>query len=598
MTHPNRFSRSLQRLPLIGILAVLGFAPTLKAQDSLDKLASDFWTWRAETAPFNADDVPRMERPAGLKQSWTAAAIAKQRTDLAAFEARWKKLDATKWPVPQQVDYRLIGSALSRVRWELDYNKRYQSDATFYVDQAMSPVVQAILPLPPFDKVRSSDLIARVQNVPQIVEAAEANLQKPCAPFAKLSITALQDIRTQLWEMAHDVGPQLKGENLQELAPAVERAAASLENYREWLKSHIVSMPPCSPIGREAYQFFLKNVALYPYTPDQLLEMSTQEWARSVAAEEIEHQRNIELPAMISFSNLDDQLQRTTDLESAIRHFLTRQGILTIPMDMPHYTAKPVPTYLQGLEDFAELDGFTGPARLNQDGVRWTVKPSANPGYFEGATQKDPRALIVHEGVPGHYMQLWLSWKNPDPIRRHYYDSGANEGLGFYAEEMMMVAGLFDDTPHSREIIYNFMRLRALRVEVDVKLALGQMNNEQAAAYLAKSVPMNPVTAQAEGAMFSTQPGQAISYQTGKLQITKFLADARMKAGDKFDIKAFNDFVWRNGNVPIELQRAEWFGESPLQPANGSAPNAETPVKKKAAPAAAAPAAKPAAKPQ
>jgi uncharacterized protein (DUF885 family) len=234
---------------------------------------------------------------------------------------------------------------------------------------------------------------------------------------------------------------------------------------------------------------------------------------------------------------------------------------------------------------------------LNQDGVRWTVKPSANPGYFEGATQKDPRALIVHEGVPGHYMQLWLSWKNPDPIRRHYYDSGANEGLGFYAEEMMMVAGLFDDTPHSREIIYNFMRLRALRVEVDVKLALGQMNNEQAAAYLAKSVPMNPVTAQAEGAMFSTQPGQAISYQTGKLQITKFLADARMKAGDKFDIKAFNDFVWRNGNVPIELQRAEWFGESPLQPANGSAPNAETPVKKKAAPAV-APAAKPAAKPQ
>jgi len=45
---------------------------------------------------------------------------------------------------------------------------------------------------------------------------------------------------------------------------------------------------------------------------------------------------------------------------------------------------------------------------------------------------------------------------------------------------------------------------------------------------------------------------------------TKFLADARLRAGEKFDIRAFNDFVWRNGNVPIELQRAEWFGESPL----------------------------------
>src|ERR1700753_3273425 len=132
---------------------------------------------------------------------------------------------------------------------------------------------------------------------------------------------------------------------------------------------------------------------------------------------------------------------------------------------------------------------------------------------------------------------------------------------------MMLIPGLFDDSPHTREIIYNFMRLRALRVEVDVKLALGQMNNEQAAAYLAKSVPMNPKTAQAEAAMFATQPGQAISYQAGKIQIMKFLADARAKAGDRFDLKAFQDFVWSNGNVPIELQRAEWFGDNPLAPA-------------------------------
>jgi uncharacterized protein (DUF885 family) len=177
--------------------------------------------------------------------------------------------------------------------------------------------------------------------------------------------------------------------------------------------------------------------------------------------------------------------------------------------------------------------------------------------------------------VPGHYMQLWLSWRNPDAIRRHYYDSGPNEGLGFYAEEMMLLAGLFEDSPHTREIIYNFMRLRALRVEVDVKLALGQLTNDEAAAYLAKTVPMNPKTARSEAAAFATQPGQAISYQAGKLQITKFLADARLQAGNQFDIKAFNDFVWRNGNVPIDLQRHEWFGESPLV-----APSPPTPAAK------------------
>ena len=557
------------------LLAVLCLPLTARAQDSLDKLATDFWTWRAQWQPFNSDDIPRIERPAGLKQSWSAESIAHQRTDLSAFEARWKKLDASKWRVPLQVDYRLIGSALARVHWELDLNRRWQDDATFYVDQAMTPVVEAILPPPPFDKARTSDLITRMQNIPSIVEDAKANLQHPAAPFAKLAIASLADIRAQLWLIAHDVGPLLTGNDVQELSPAVERAASSLESFRDWLQQRLPTMPPHTPVGRDAYVFFLKNVALYPFTPEQLLDMSRLEWARSVAAEQIEHQRDIEVRALEPFDTLDEQLQRTNDMESAIRRFLARQEILTVPQDFPHYTVRAVPPYLAGLGEFSELDDFTGPSRLTQEGTRWTPKPSANPGYFEDASQRDPRPIIVHEGVPGHYMQLWLSWHNPDVMRRHYYDSGANEGLGFYAEEMMLLAGLFEDSPHTREIIYNFARLRALRVEVDVKLALGQLNNEEASAYLAKTVPMSPKTAQSEGAAFATQPGQAISYLTGKVQITKFLADARLRAGEKFDIRAFNDFVWRNGNVPIELQRAEWFGESPLVKQTASSPSDE-----------------------
>jgi uncharacterized protein (DUF885 family) len=111
------------------------------------------------------------------------------------------------------------------------------------------------------------------------------------------------------------------------------------------------------------------------------------------------------------------------------------------------------------------------------------------------------------------------------------------------------------------------MRLRALRLEVDVKLALGQFTLEQAARYLEEKVPMDAQTARQEAIAFSTGPGQALTYQTGKLQITKFLAEARIKEGDKFNLRAFHDFVWKNGNVPIALQRWEYFGEN-----NGIAP--------------------------
>jgi uncharacterized protein (DUF885 family) len=125
---------------------------------------------------------------------------------------------------------------------------------------------------------------------------------------------------------------------------------------------------------------------------------------------------------------------------------------------------------------------------------------------------------------------------------------------------MMLQAGLFDDSPHTRESIYNFMRLRALRVEVDVKLALGEFTLEQAARYLEEKVPMDENTARQEAIAFSTGPGQAITYQIGKLQIVKFLAEARMQQSEKFNLRAFHDFVWKNGNVPISLQGWEYLG--------------------------------------
>jgi uncharacterized protein (DUF885 family) len=205
-------------------------------------------------------------------------------------------------------------------------------------------------------------------------------------------------------------------------------------------------------------------------------------------------------------------------------------------------------------------DDLTSASRLDQDGVSYIRPPSQTLGFFALASARDPRPIIVHEGVPGHYLQLVLSWAHENPIRRHYYDSGANEGIGFYAEEMLLQAGLFDDSPRTREIIDQFMRLRALRVEVDVQLATGRISIDQAGEILRTTVPMDAATAHHEAAFFASGPGQAISYQIGKLQIVKFLADARRIQGEAFHLRAFHDFVWKNGNVPIALQRWELLG--------------------------------------
>jgi len=86
----------------------------IAAAEPLEKLADDFWTWRAKYAPFTGDDVNRLGRPGGMRD-WSRASVEQRRKDLAGFEARWKKMNPTQSPIPEQVDYRLIGSALSRV---------------------------------------------------------------------------------------------------------------------------------------------------------------------------------------------------------------------------------------------------------------------------------------------------------------------------------------------------------------------------------------------------------------------------------------------------------------------------------------------------
>jgi uncharacterized protein (DUF885 family) len=377
-----------------------------------------------------------------------------------------------------------------------------------------------------------------------------------------LSIHELEDIRPRLEKMARELKPPLAAESAVQIDAALQAAIRALEGYRAWLEQRLPTMSNTVDVGREGYLFFLKHVALLPYTREQLTTMGRQEWERAVAFEAYEKNRNSSLPLLALAKDQATQIAREETQELQIRDFLEQKNILTVPAWVQHYRNLPYPAYLAPIADFGVADDLTGPTRLQDNATSYVKTPSPERGYFDLSTARDPRGIIVHEGMPGHYFQKVMSWTNEDPIRRHYYDSSANEGIGFYSEEMMLQAGLFDDSPRTREIIYNFMRFRALRVEVDVKLSTGDFTIEQAADYFMKTVPLDRNTAMEDATFYVSVPGVGISYQTGKLQILKFLAEARLAQGDKFSLREFHDFVWKNGNVPIALLRYEYLGKT------------------------------------
>ncbi len=565
----NRRS-TITMIPLLGLLlwapSVLGqlTPPSTPATSALQRLSSDFWAWRASEQPFSFDDIPRLDRPAGWAADWSPSTIAKRRDELSVFENRWKSLgtDARDRSRAETVDYLLVGSAIARARWELDYVRGWQRNPWFYLDQTLASVFVSLTPPPPFDEARSAEIVRRIQAIPQIIGDGEANLKDPAGPLAQLSIHQLDDIRPRLEEMARELKPVLTTGSAAPLDVAVQNAIRALEGYRGWLEQRLPGMSSNVAVGRDNYVFFLKHVALIPYTPEQLLSMGRQEWERAVAFEAYEKERNAKLPQLPLAKDQAAQMAREQRQEQEIRDFLKEKNILTVPAWVKHYRNLPFPAYLAPLAAFGVADDLTGPSRLNQDATSYIKTPSPDRGYFDLSTARDPRGIIVHEGMPGHYFQKVMSWTNQDPIRRHYYDSSANEGIGFYAEEMMLQAGLFEDSPRTREIIYNFMRFRALRVGVEVKLSTGEFTIEQAADYFMKTVPLDRATAMEDATFYASVPGVGISYQTGKLQIVKLLAEARLAQGDKFNLREFHDFVWKNGNVPIALLRYEYLGKT------------------------------------
>jgi hypothetical protein len=543
------------------LCALVIAAPTARADD-LASLDHDFWAFRALEQPFTDDDIPRIERPAGFRVDWSPAAVDRYRRAIGQFEARWLALaPPADAPAAHRTDYRLVGSALARVRFELDVSRSWQRHPGFYIDQSLGSMYAELLSPPPFDAKRLAVICERLDAIPETLEAARHNLIDLRRPFVDLALGSLQDIEARLTRFGTAFAPQVPLEQRPRLQAGIQRAAAALVAYRDWLQTQRAGSRADTAIGRAGYEYFLHNVALLPETPESMLTKARAEWSRAVGFETLEENRLSGTPPQTVFGSSDAQIAAERLDEEAVRHFLVEHHLLSVPNDIPHYRNLLLPAYLEPLTFLGETDDLTGPSRLEDSAVSYIRAPRPDLPYFYLSTARDPRPIIVHEGVPGHYFQLSLGWRHPDPIRRHYYDSSANEGIGFYAEEMMLEAGLFNDRPRTRSTIYSFMRLRALRVEVDVRLALGEMTVRDAADYLQRTVPMDHDTALEEAAFFAGTPGQAISYQIGKTEILSLLADVRLHDGDTFSLQAFHDRLWQEGNVPIALQRDEWLSD-------------------------------------
>ncbi|MFI0451869.1 DUF885 family protein [Actinomadura sp. 6N118] len=526
---------------------------TQQARKDLEDLGEEFWTWRAATAPDSYDDLPRVQRPHGWVPDWSADAIAARRRTLREFTGRQQALDLSDAPTAVQVDGRLLRSALDRVHWELDLLRSWQRNPCFYIDQALVPIYNLLLAPPPFDQHRAAAIVGCLERVPDILRQGCDNLAgHAVAPFAQYALRQLGTATDALRESMTALAPLLPEPQADALRLALDAAANAVEGFSDWLTDHLPVFTSAIAAGPDTLAFLLHRIALLPYSATDLRAMARQEWRGAVSEENALRQRHRDPAPPTLPRDTAELIERQQAAESATRRFYTEHGLLSQPDDLRHYRYAPMPPYIAPLTWLGVEHDATSPTR---DAVRYVADPHPGLPYFQLAAARDPRTTIAHEGV--HAQQLALSWRHPDPLRRHFYDSVPNEGIAFYNEVLMLQIGYFDDSPHTELFVVNAMRLKALRVEIDLSLALGDLTLDQAAARLATAVPMDEETAWLEAVYFASHPGLGLGYLTGNLQILDLLVACMERDGGAFDLQRFHDRLWREGNVPLTLQRWE-----------------------------------------
>ena len=525
-------------------------------------LSDDIEEWARVAAFRSSDDIPRLRRRPGWLPDFTPASVDARRADVARFRAR---LDAAASrlddeDVAAQVDARLLASVLDRAEWDLDVLRNWERDAVFLVGQILGPWFDLLLPLPPYSAEVESGLVAVAASIPARVELARDNLSRAgVEDLARVAAIELHDIDSRFAASVAGIAGLVSEATLDELRALAPAAGAALAGFGAWLESSAPGFAPSAPVGRERFVWFLRHVALVAEEPEELVRAALQDYRRAVLAEVVTRNRFRDAPADALAETIDAQVARQVAQEAEVRAFSDREGILSQPDTLRRYHVAEMPPRIEPLRFLGVPDDLTDQDRLDVDGVSYMPRPRPDLPYFYAANARDPRLGIIHEGA--HYKQLALSWANPDPVRRRYVDSVANEGIAFYNEELMLLAGLFDDAPHSQEVVHNFNRLRSLRVVVDINLATGAFTLDEAVDFFVSLVPMDVETAREECAMYLATPGLAMSYHVGKQQLLRLVTDAVVAQGDDFSLRALHDRVWANGNVPFSLQRWEILGD-------------------------------------
>ena len=515
---------------------------TFTSNDYNDLVAL-FDEWRSFEHPPNLDGAP----------DYTKTTFQKRWPEFKALQQNLQQIDTTGWSIENQVDWMIVWAEMNGYDFNHNLLKPWERDPAFYkslwtaqsdVPAHEGPTHHATTELWTYEFPLSDDeskrLIRDLNVIPVLNEQARQNLT---GNAKDLWIAGIRDIKNQSIALKTILYREGVRENTP-LVNAIMQAISSTDGLTVWLEDQAKTKTGPSGIGKENYTWYLQNVHLVPLTWENEVMILKRELARAWASLKLEEHRNRNLPELVAADSPEAYDKMADASARSLIDFLDQQDMVTV-----------TPYFEPALR--AQLGSYVPKERRN---------------FFWITAHYDQRPLYSHFY---HWFELARMEYEPHkseirrgPLLYNIFDS-RNEGTATAVEEMFMNAGLYDDSPRSREIVYIMIAQRAARGLGSLYAHANEMTMEEAGGIHSEYTPRGWMKTEKELLIFEQhlylrQPGYGTSYITGKYLMEAAMADyARIQELKNlpFETKNFFDSLNHIGNIPMALGHWELTGE-------------------------------------
>ena len=566
-----------------------GNAHASAADDAFELLGQKYLDDLTHFSPVNATLIGDHRADDRLDDVNTAA----RERALKAYKAYLDDLsaiDRDQLSRANQVDLAVLRNKIESSLWSLDTLQEWAWNPLVYVDLSGSAIYGLVArDFAPLD-TRLRSAAARLEQLPRFFAQARESIQPARVPKIHAETAVQQNpglvsiIETMIVPEMTAIDPAIQ----ERLNAAIETAKDAIAEQQTWLEEELLPRAAGDfRVGAELFDAKLAFVLDSPLSRREIKARAENEYeAVRNAMYEIAKDVYAETHPYTSFPDTPDETYKQVIIRAALEQayqelpprdgivavakeqlqqatdFIIEKNIVTMPDDPVEIII--MPEFQRGVS-LAYLDP-PGPLDNNQSAFyavaplpeEWTEEQVNS--FLREYNLYSIQDLTIHEGVPGHYLQLALSNRYPSTLRGVLWSGPMVEGWAVYAEQMMIDEGYQDYDPLQRLITLKWYLRGVTNAIIDSAIHVDGMSRDAAMKLMIEGGFQEEREAAGKWVRAQLTSAQLSTYFVGYQEHIEMRKAVESAWGDEFTLRRYHDQALSYGSPPVKYIRALILG--------------------------------------